>query len=351
MSLAPSIYTSRDVDAPILNNGDLTSLIDVLQAVLVTGYGTGGNEKVSLGWESSISPDGSRAAFRPTDVGSNQIWLYLDTVNTGLAGAVLTSGYIQFNGWTANDPDATGAFGITNGRWRLRNSVDNNDQDWLIIGNSRCFYIYIAFTNSTTATTPDTAGIFCYPENDIRGWMISPNFFGDLEPKTDAYNTYLVNDTNTITSSGRPRMYGGIPDARITAVMSTMAANRIGSVNSRLSIQSWSQGGTSPTIHIPGGTEYIVYPDPVHGIPVERCTVKELSSPYTYRGHLPGLYLPFSHIAVQSSVRPFDYLSEFVEGGNTYKIFPGNANSTATVTGRPGAIIFDMTSNWHSNNA
>lgn len=349
MSLQPSIYTSRDPDAPLLNSGDPKTLIDVLEGVLVTGYGSGADEKSPLGWEGTINPSGTRAAFRPTDPGSNGIWLYIDSINVGLSAAVLASGYIDFHGWLGDDPDADNWFGATDGRWRLRsNTGDSVDQDWLIIGNSRSFYIWVSFFTATMATPSFSEALFGVPEDNIRGWMAAPNFFGDLEPK-DAYNTYITFSTLSLSANTRVRQFGAVPTLS-SAAASRLAANRTGSSVNITNTMYWAGGSTS-VLDPPGGVYYNSYPDPIYGIFLEKCMVKESFNPRMFRGYLPGLYLPFTNIAVQDEVRPFDYMDDIEHEGTTYRIFSGNYLSTATNTGDPGAILLELDKDWHSDNA
>src|SRR4051812_48257028 len=78
--MAVTLYKSTDAGAPVLT-GQVGSLVALLDAVLVNGYGA----KPAAGWTKAFA-GANLAAYRVTAVGATGF--YLDVVDSGLSGTL-----------------------------------------------------------------------------------------------------------------------------------------------------------------------------------------------------------------------------------------------------------------------
>lgn len=155
------VYQSTDAGAPILT-GQNGSLIALLKACLVDGYGTGDDAKPGLGWEVEASADGLVAAFRSTDVATGQHVLLMDDTGPGAGGArfgkALGIKADQWQGFVGDVPTYTGeTFPTTSqssfgSEWCKSETSNSIPREWIVIGDARTFYY---FCNLGTQTTTD----------------------------------------------------------------------------------------------------------------------------------------------------------------------------------------------------
>ena len=328
-------------------------MLTVLQAVLVDGYGSGADLKESLGWESNYNPTGDRAVFRPTDVGSNRLYLYVDGKSHPWgANYNYMRGYIVFNGWTGDDIDAEGQFGASNTARAYTTALGN--RDWMIIGTSRSFYMWISHYVSGMAGDFG-ASLFSVPETDAFGWRrASDFFFGDLAPKSTGFNTHIADQTGTNNSLSfntylNYRATGHIGDLNSNVGRGRCAATPDGfttNVVTRRSVSmTLNSSGSTSGIHV-GGNNMSVYP-PIDGnFAMER--IKVTGNPYFY-GYLPGVWAPYHDISLQAVDRPFDYLDILQLGGVDHMVVPfggaAGANTSANI-GR-SAFLVETNAPWH----
>jgi len=144
------VYKSTDISAPVLTGADTASVINVLRACLVDGYGT----RQGAGWTMPfVNGDGTKASFK-----------------NGGSGF-----YLSVNGFTAtaafeNMSDInTGINGFGSGQLR---SYGNFVQGWILIANER----YMIFANYPNQNLPVDTG---YSFGNNSQYILS---FGDLTP-------------------------------------------------------------------------------------------------------------------------------------------------------------------------
>jgi hypothetical protein len=169
MSNVIVFYNSTDASAPVLS-GTAGSLIALLDAVLVNGYGS----KASLGWAKTYSGT-NKAVYRSANIASNRFYLRVDETGVSAGGQKEA----QVRGYeTMSDVDTgTGPFPLPTDAtfpivvWSKSNTADATARAWLIFGNDKTFYIRIA--------------------NGVASYMGAFGHSNPLRPG-DGFNTFLA---------------------------------------------------------------------------------------------------------------------------------------------------------------
>ena len=251
--------------APLTGQNNANTLINVLDACLVTGYGA----KAPAGWSKPFTA-ANQAAFRQ-GVGSNGFYLHLDS-------SPLWHDKVRgYESMTAIDA-GTNPFPTVAQRSDLvaarSSSSDGTGRAWLVAADARRFFLWVNSSGTLAQGLASTS------------WQPS-FFFGDLEsPNTgDAFNTLIAGGI----SNGSSTYLGYTQNTASNAEY--MPRNFAGAVGSVAVMK-----GT----HIPfQGTSLIgvvanapAYPDPVTGglllSPIEVFDVSGVIS----RGVLPGIWAP-----------------------------------------------------------
>ena len=269
------VYRSDDASAPTLN-GTVGSLIAVLDACLVNGYGS----KAAAGWAKAFSGT-NLAAYRA----ASGIRHYLRVDDTAAQEARII-GYetmtTDINGGASPFPTSTQQSG---GLFvRKSNTADSTARPWMLISNGVFFY-FLPFTGITAlngdVAASDIAGTFCFGE------------FISYKPG-DAYSTIII---GAIATGQSQSVFG------VTVSPTTWFA----APNGHFIARAYTQSGTSRTVTkmvpgdphgatLMGGASHPVYPDVVSGgIPLGPVEILEPdgSNIPIQRGRLPGLWVPF----------------------------------------------------------
>lgn len=167
------IYKSTDSGAPTLT-GQASSLISLLSACLVDGYGS----TAAAGWSKPYTGT-NLAAFRNTTSGGSGMYLRVSDAGSGTGGTreALVRGYATMsdvNTGTVETP--TAAQVSTSLVWRKSNTTDSTARPWILIADDRTFYLNI--DTGTLATEYGTglygAGdISSHVPGDAYGWFIA----------------------------------------------------------------------------------------------------------------------------------------------------------------------------------
>ncbi len=145
MSLIPTVFRSTDPGAPILT-GTAGSFAALMDAVLVTGYGSGADTKTPLGWERSFS-DGAKRAYRNSlvDGGTGFYW----RIDDSAAQYALCSGYHSMSGIDTG----VDQFGGGANAWGKSITAGTTPRGWVIVGNSRTVYVFLQNGNPASSTS------------------------------------------------------------------------------------------------------------------------------------------------------------------------------------------------------
>ena len=274
-----NVYTSTDASAPNVLAGTIGTLITVLDACLVNGYGS----KPAAGWTKAFS--GTNKAAYKQGAGGGGLQFYLRVDDSLLAVQATAVGYE-----TMSDVDTgTGPFPtsgqLTAGTYFPKSvSADTVVRPWMVVATNRAFYLYVHFdaTDITASTSYKLMAFFgditSYKSGDQYNCMILGNY-----TSATATNNFANTSANLATQlNGHylARSYtqtgASIPVAKIIDYMRNGVSERIGA----------------------GGSAAVPYPDPMTGgmllAPV--YVTEGITGVATVRGVMPGLWAPLHNL-------------------------------------------------------
>jgi hypothetical protein len=276
-----TVYRSTDANAPILNNQDATSLIALLNACLVTGYGA----KAGAGWSAPFTTTGI-TVFK-TGTPSNGMYLRVASGSYGGQQGCLATGAPTTTSTALTDmvsPFPTTTQIADGGVYWLSGvqSPNTTPGKWTLVADA-------AFMHLELQT------------NMSNGWYRQHYMFGDIMPPTsdivDPSNTMIIGCGNTNQDAGSGWNYGAgthqpyfNSDPRVGWYMSSGYTQNTGSIpigwtaNAFVTTSYWHASG-------------LTYPNPSDGgfylSPVYVYDKGPSGSNYiNYRGTVPGLYVP-----------------------------------------------------------
>lgn len=138
MSLIPTIYSSTDSGAPAIT-GQAGSLVALLDAILVVGYGTGINARPPLGWTAPFSV-GDKRVYRNSIANGTGGWLRIDDAMPLYASVSAASAASDID--TLVDQYPTAAQGGPTA-WPKSTAASSTARAWWAIGNESAFYLFI----------------------------------------------------------------------------------------------------------------------------------------------------------------------------------------------------------------
>lgn len=267
-------YSSADAGSPGLISGTAGSLITILRACLVDGYGA----KAAAGWTEPVAAASNIAAFQQ-GAGSG----FAVVINDNGPNATSTYKEAWATGWEVvagvGSPVGTGtgqfplpAQLLTTGHVVIRKSAtaDGTTRAWMVYADSRTFYLFIL---SGDAASIYTAFIFgdCY----------------SAKSTADSYNCLIIGKSVENQASGAGSMQ------QMTVRPTTACAGCFLARTHSGAGASITMGHTGSYNWTPGSANYqgeIQYPNnPDNALYLSPITVFE-SSGGIVRGRLRGLY-------------------------------------------------------------
>ncbi|WP_337055056.1 hypothetical protein [Pseudoxanthomonas sp. USHLN014] len=282
MSLMPTIYSSTDGGSPALT-GQPGSLAALLDACLVSGYGAGSSAKAPLGWTRSFTGGNVRVYRNEPVAGSGYSLRVDDSGVIGNARHAFLRAYETMSGLdTGVGPTPLAADRTDGCLWPKSTEVSTAARAWWLIGNDRCFYLFVAIDGSSI----DQA---------------VPYFAGDIDSQMPSdQHCFVVSDSGLQT-------YDGSISANVSALMTfpangyaaaypaVLPAGFIGRRHDRVVGAVAIDGRSCPLQQSNAGTwggSGVPYPHPVNGgMLLARGQVCDLGG-IGPRGHMPGLYVP-----------------------------------------------------------
>lgn len=334
MALTPTVYRSTDPGAPALT-GQNGSLRDVLRAVLVTGYGSGGDAKAGAGWTEAFSGT-NVSAFRNSPVTGTGAYLRVDDSST-YAGSNARNCLFRAFESMSNVDTGTGpapttaqyAQGLLTPKSR---TLDSAARAWVVVANERAFYL------------------FTDPGATDASWVNVPHFplfAGDLISRKpgDGFHFTLIGaqmgPISGLGSSATGMFYGLRSSASSpisTGVYMLRAASQVSGAKAG-SVSCLTDGDNNSMIGGPG-----TYPDPISGgLRMERIAI--LEGQYQVRGYLPGVYgttngMPFAAGAVRTDIEGVpagtQILSQWIS-----QVVGGTSSALSRCT-----LLIDITNAW-----
>lgn len=277
MSLIPTVYKSSDPGAPALT-GQVGSLITLLRAVLVNGYGSAPAAMAGAGWTEPFSGT-NKAVFRNDPTTGTGGYLRVDD------GATVSGTNARYALWrlyaTMSDVDTgtgetpTVAQSTAGGLLLKSSTLNSTARAWVMVACERWFYLFVDLGNTGT------------------GWVgvaSFPAFVGDIISRKpgDAYGFAGF----TPASGGAYTGSGNYSGAFIGTLLS--GASPLGGYL----LRDYTQATASKVIGLSALSDAYTtgflgatgsYPDAISGgIAIERLAVIEGTR--LVRGYLPNLY-------------------------------------------------------------
>lgn len=337
--MTPIVYRSSDASAPALD-GQVGSLIAVLDACLVNGYGA----QSAAGW-AKVYAGTNKAVYRapvfsasPTE--AKRFYLRVQDDGSVDARTAVLHGY-----QTMSDVDTgTGRFPLADSFGHCLGDItyiyksstaDATAKSWTLVADDRGFWL-----NTNVTSTSFAASL-----ND--GVM----YFGDIQPWMNydwggaAVLIASANSDGTNVTCGM-NMANVIGDTSFTLADYGCSVAYLNSVEScrfpeDIAIFGGDMFSTSTSL---GDVLGMRYPDPVSGKLVfcRPFVASDLLSRVYPVGYLPGLYVPMSYI--YGSMNPSDTFIVSAPGtvvdGHTFLVF------SAPQTSRAGNILINVTDFW-----
>jgi hypothetical protein len=227
---APIVFRSTDASAPVLT-GQAGSLVALLHAVLVAGYGAGA-QAAGAGWTSAFTAT-NKEAYRNSATDGTGFYLNVDDTGTGNTAkeafvvgfetmSAISTGTGQFP--TSGQINLTGSAPAGALVCRKSNTADATARAWTIIADDTVVYVFI---ETGDVTSPTCALAFAF--GDIFSYKSS-----------DAYRCIIIgnNAANITNNFGFSNPLGGL----LTLSNSTFLANTIGG---HYMARSWTGTGGS----------------------------------------------------------------------------------------------------------
>ncbi len=290
------VYMNSDPGAPQLS-GQPGSLVALLDAVLVDGYGVGTERKSPAGWTREIVGVNKRS-YRNSPANGTGFFLEIDdTASVGSARYACARGYASMSEFGQGTLPTPSPAQRPNGVVIAKSStLDGDSRRWLIIADDRMVYLFVNPWPADNGRHPYFFGDFnSYKPGDASAWCICEPGMGTWTSSEDiALAIFTTENSWNYIDGGRPALY--LPSSLATPGASS-PAYLVGGYRGSGSYNAW--GG-------PGGSSYAAYPDPVsQGLLYNPVQIFERA--LVVRGELPGIVAPVH-------LRPFPDLARQVPG-------------------------------------
>lgn len=268
-----TVYRWDDVGAPQLQGQSVGSLITVLDACLVNGYGS----KAPAGWSKPFS--GTNLAAYRQGAGSRLYLRIDDGTGTVKARAV---GYEAMTGVSTGTNAFPTAVQFASGLYvTLSNAVTSETRAWVVIADDKRVYLWIGYKLSgAAALSASTSGQSLF-------------FFGDIVSfkQSDAYCCQIIGCRSEGTSGEVSAASSTIDYAQPGHYIARNAAQAVGAVQNSKTHDYRGSGD----IAVIGSPSALAYPDPVSGaLNLSRILIGNGSATKAIRGRLPGCWAPLN---------------------------------------------------------
>jgi hypothetical protein len=256
-----NVYRSTDAGAPV-SNGTVGSLIGLLDACLVNGYGS----KAGAGWTKEFS--GTNLAAYKNASNMSQAYYRVDHTAATSPKVVGYEVMTDINTGTGRFPTLTqvsGGLAI-----QTSTSADSTPRWWTIVASQNIAYIILNALDNTNMST--SISLYCF--GAFNSYMVSDAYNNFIGAGTSGYSTNqmtsLATSINSInTNNYCPRSY--------TQIGSSIAVGKHGDAVKSMNVSTMGAGGST-------------YPNPVDGsMIISPVYLHEINA---VRGVFPGLWFP-----------------------------------------------------------
>ncbi len=275
------VFSSTDSSAPVLT-GQAGSLVNLLDAVLVDGYGAGPSAKAPAGWTREFS-DTNKRVYRNDPVSGTGYRVRIDdTASVGNARYAWARAYESMSDIdTGANPVPTVAQRANGSMWVKSSALSSAARPWVIVANDKTAY---CFFDAAPLGIADSA-VFWF--GDIRSNRPGDGhaFFMSVPQPTSFDGSPNSTPYTQFDGPGLSSTLSAFDDAAATGVLARAYGGAVGAVMAAPTRSDMVSGGR----HGGGG---IAYPDPVSGgLLFSPVHIRE-PAPYTVRGRAAGLYCP-----------------------------------------------------------
>lgn len=306
------LYSSSDVGAPVLT-GEVGTLISVLDACLVTGYGA----KAGAGWTKPFSTT-NKAVFRQSTSGHSGFYFRFDDAGSGTGGAsecFLRAYQTMSDVDTGTLPFPTVAQLSTGFVIKKTLASNSTARDWVVVADGGTFYLMCTQANSATINTGELYA------------------FGSI-------TSFVTGDTKNVLATGKITQ-NTVSTAHSSLQWIQASGTSVAINSSRYLAERYDGSQSSPVVYgamypffgsnnyIGGSGSVTTLADPAFAtgklLFSEVFVIESTSTTNTtLRGKLRGLYSPVSNLPTRA------HGDTFSVGADTYIILKA-ANSTAYV--------------------
>lgn len=335
MATVPRIYSSTDAGAPQLS-GQVGSLLVVLDAVLVDGYGVGDAFKPGAGWTRHLSAVGKRAYRNDPYAGSGFVLEVDDSASVGTARYARARGYSALRAFGDGDDATPSPSALPAGSIVAKsNSLGATASRWVAVADSRCLYL---FTNLNPAALVDQrhahffGDFISYKPGDTMAWCVSHSGLTDYLG-TEDFDGFVFSTPNEATAIDLNR-----PACYLPRTVASPVASAPGFLVGGMRYGSFRAWNTLPE-------RQSVYPDAVTG-GLLYTGVQIFEGSGRPRGQLPGIVVPyhvrpFTDLSVQAAPFEFRGASQIVAVGYAPNYY------TTTLSGEyRGQLLFSLGGGW-----
>ena len=318
MSATPIVYASTDGSAPVLD-GQNGSLITILRAILVAGYGA----KAAAGWTEPYTAAANIASFKNDGtVGSGMYINVIDNGGTAATGkTAVIRGYSSMSALSVGTNPFPSVAQESVGLYvRKSETANSTARPWFAIACRKWIYLFIA-SNSEASNfqAPYVFGdVVSHQPGDGYNGLVSAG--GTVDPGTSGARSSMFNTTAalTVTPAGattRAYMAGAYTQVAAAIPVALFNAANIG-----------TPGGTSAPCPYPNGA----------GNALLTGALAVVESPGQVRGRLPNCYASWHILALTDQTSLTDTPSTGLTGLS--KKFSANAAGSFA-----GELLFDLT--------
>lgn len=265
------VYRWDDPGAPVLSSPSAGSLIGVLDACLVNGYGS----KVAAGWSKAFS--GTNVAAYRQGAGSLCYLRINDATGTGQARAV---GYESMTDVDTGENAFPTEAQLSGGLFININTTSTAaNKPWIVVADNKRFYLWTGYAAAMTSASLLSASA------TYQGLF----FFGDIVSfrPGDAFCCQIIGATSSASSTERFGTIASLATATAGHYIARNAAQAAGSIQN----SKYSDYYGSNSQSVLGQSSLVAYPDPISGgINLSRIQVTNGTTTTGIRGRLPGCW-------------------------------------------------------------
>lgn len=274
-----NVYKSTDASAPNVLAGTIGTLITVLDACLVNGYGA----KAAAGWTKAYS--GTNLAAYRQGASSGLLQHYLRIDDSLLAVQAKAVGYEDMSDVnTGTGPFPTSGQLAAGTYFPKSLTADTTVRPWMIVATNRAFYLYVHH-DETDITSSSSYKLMA--------------FFGDITSykSGDQYNCMILgNSASGVASNNFANTSANLATQLNGHYLARSYTQTGGAIQVAKIIDYMRNGGdanigAAPTTPTP-------YPDPMTGgmLLAPIYVTEGITSRATVRGVMPGLWAPLHNL-------------------------------------------------------